>query len=178
MALQVDGALNRVIPTRGSEASRRAAIGAIGEIAGALAVVLTLLYLARQIHESRKGTVAQIYQGRADAASRSIGLYPIGARVASSLDFSDADGGFDQLGDEEREQLGNYVFDLMVRLDNLYFQYRQGFVPEDFFENVKQSIRMSQRYRSALGINASRLRLRGDPGWGRQKCRRAAGGPR
>ncbi len=135
------------------------AIGAIGEISGALAVVLTLLYLARQINESRKATVAQIYQGRADAASRSIGLYPIGARVASSLDFSDADGGFDQLSDEEREQVGNYVLDLMVRLDNLYFQYRQGFFPEDFFENVKKSIRMSQRYRSALGINVERILL-------------------
>ena len=54
------------------------AIGAIGEISGALAVVLTLLYLARQISESRKATIAQIYQGRADAASRSIGRYPIG----------------------------------------------------------------------------------------------------
>jgi len=135
------------------------AIGAIGEIAGALAVVLTLLYLARQINESRKATVAQIYQGRADAASRSIGLYPIGARVSYSLDFSDFDREFKQLSDEEREQLGSYLLDLMVRLDNLYFQYRQGFFPEDFFENVKQSIRMSQRVRSALGINVERLLL-------------------
>ena len=84
------------------------AIGAIGEISGALAVVLTLLYLARQIQESRKATVAQIYQGRADAASRSIGQYPIGARLAYSLDFSDADEGFEQLSNEEREQLGSY----------------------------------------------------------------------
>ena len=133
------------------------AIGAIGEISGALAVVLTLLYLARQIQESRKATVAQIYQGRADAASRSIGLYPIGARVAYSLDFSDAV--FGQLSDEEREQLGSYMLDLMVRLDNLYFQYRQGFFPEDFFENVKQSIRMTQPVRSALGINVERILL-------------------
>ena len=133
------------------------AIGAIGEISGALAVVLTLLYLARQIQESRKATVAQIYQGRADAASRSIGLYPIGARVAYSLDFSDAV--FEQLSDEEREQLGSYMLDLMVRLDNLYFQYRQGFFPEDFFENVKQSIRMTQPVRSALGINVERILL-------------------
>ena len=58
-----------------------------------------------------------------------------------------------------REQLGSYLLDLMVRLDNLYFQYRQGFFPEDFFENVKQSIRMSQRVRSALGINVERLLL-------------------
>jgi hypothetical protein len=135
------------------------AIGAIGEISGALAVVLTLLYLARQIKESRKATVAQIYQGRADAASRSIGLYPIGARVAYSLDFSDADEGFEQLSDEERGQLGSYLLDLMVRLDNLYFQYRQGFFPEDFFENVKQSIRMTQPLRSALGINVERILL-------------------
>ena len=79
--------------------------------------------------------------------------------MASSLDFSDFDREFKQLSDEEREQLGSYLLDLMVRLDNLYFQYRQGFFPEDFFENVKQSIRMSQRVRSALGINVERLLL-------------------
>ena len=61
------------------------AIGAIGEVSGALAVVLTLLYLARQISESRKATIAQIYQGRADAASRSIGRYPIAVKLASLL---------------------------------------------------------------------------------------------
>ena len=115
------------------------AIGAIGEISGALAVVLTLLYLARQINESRKATVAQIYQGRADAASRSIGRYPIGARVSSVLGFSDADGELNQLNDEEREQLGSYVFDLMVRLDNLYFQYQQGLLSH------RTSLRTSSR---------------------------------
>ncbi len=134
------------------------AIGAIGEVSGALAVVLTLLYLARQINESRKATIAQIYQGRADAASRSLGRYPIGAKLASLLASSDDDEEvFDQLSDEEREQLGYYIFDLMVRLDNVYFQYQQGLFPEDFFENVKQTIRLSQRYRIALGVNVERI---------------------
>ena len=52
-----------------------------------------------------------------------------------------------------------YLLDLMVRLDNLYFQYRQGFFPEDFFENVKQSIRMTQPLRSTLGIDVERILL-------------------
>ena len=134
------------------------AIGAVGEISGALAVVLTLLYLARQVNESRKTTIAQIYQGRADAASRSLGRYPIGARLASLMALSD-DGEevFDQVSEEEREQLSFYLFDLMVRLDNVYFQYRQGLLPEDFFENVRQTLRRSQRYRSALGVNVERI---------------------
>ncbi len=137
------------------------AIGAIGEVSGALAVVLTLLYLARQISESRRATIAQIYQGRADAASRSIGRYPIAAKLASLLALEasseDADKVFDQLGDEEREQLGFYLLDFMVRLDNVYFQYRQGLFPEDFIDNVKQSIRLSQRYRSELGVDVEQI---------------------
>ncbi len=136
------------------------AIGAIGEVSGALAVVLTLLYLARQINESRKATIAQIYQGRADAASRSVGRYPVAARLASRLALAsseDADEMVGQLGDEEREQLASYLLDFMVRLDNVYFQYRQGLFPGDFFDNVKQSIRLSQRYRSELGVDVERM---------------------
>ncbi len=132
------------------------AIGAIGEVSGALAVVLTLLYLARQINESRKATIAQIYQGRADAASRSVGRYPVAARLASSLALAsseDADEIVGQLSDEEREQLGLYSLDFIIRLDNVYFQYRQGLFPEDFFDNVKRAIRLSQRYRSELGVD-------------------------
>ena len=41
------------------------AIGAIGEILGAIAVVATLAYLAVQIRESRTATAADIYQTRA-----------------------------------------------------------------------------------------------------------------
>jgi hypothetical protein len=36
------------------------AIGAVGEIVGALSVVLTLIYLARQVHEARQAAHAQI----------------------------------------------------------------------------------------------------------------------
>ena len=79
------------------------------------------------------------------------------SKLASSPDSSDADEVLGQLSDEEREQLSYYVFDLMVRLDNVYFQYQQGLFPEDFFENVKQTIRLSQRYRSALGVNVEQI---------------------
>jgi len=37
------------------------AIGAIGEVGGALAVVATLIYLARQIHSSAKATESQVH---------------------------------------------------------------------------------------------------------------------
>ena len=133
------------------------AIGAIGEVSGALAVVLTLLYLARQISESRKATIAQIYQGRADAASRSIGRYPMGAKFALLVSSLGIDEAFDQLTDEEREQLVYYIFDFMIRLDNIYFQYQQGLFPEGFIEDVKRTIRLSQRLRSLLGINVEEM---------------------
>ncbi len=134
------------------------AIGAIGEVSGAVAVVLTLLYLARQVSESRKATIAQIYQGRADAATTSLGRYSIGAKLAARIGAPDrGEEVFNRLSEEEREQLRLYLFDFMVRLDNVYFQYQQGLLPEDFFGNVRQSIRQSTQYRSALGVDIDRI---------------------
>ena len=134
------------------------AIGAIGEVSGAVAVVLTLLYLARQISESRKATIAQIYQARADAATMSLGRYSIGAKLAARIVLpDDGEDVFNQLSEEEREQLRLYLFDLMVRLDNVYFQYQQGLLPEDFFGNVRKTLKTSKRYRRALGVDVERI---------------------
>ncbi len=44
-----------------------AAVGAIGEVAGAIAVVVTLVYLAKQIRISAEATKAMVRQGVTDA---------------------------------------------------------------------------------------------------------------
>jgi len=44
------------------------AVGAIGEVIGAIAVLVTLMYLASQVRSARKAAVASIIQGRGELA--------------------------------------------------------------------------------------------------------------
>ncbi len=125
------------------------AIGAVGEILGALVVVATLIYLAAQVRESRKATAADIYQTR--AMSRAEAELQIALNCPTYheihfrfLELQAADGleaALASLSNQERFLVSRYYDSLMVRMDNVCFQYKQGFIPESYFESVKIGIR-------------------------------------
>jgi hypothetical protein len=139
------------------------AIGAVGEILGALAVVLTLAYLAVQIRESRKATAADIYQtramSRADAELRialnSPNYHEIHFRFHSALASQGVEVALASLSDQERFLLGRYYDALMVRMDNVCFQYDWGFIPESYFEDIKQGLRQFAPVWASLGLVAT-----------------------
>ena len=121
------------------------AIGAIGEIGGAIAVVVTLAYLALQVRESRKATLADVYQTRAHSrgapllqvALNSPTFHKTLFRFETNLENEGLDAAIADLSDEERYLVRLYHHDLMVRTDNIHFQYLQGFLPEAYFESTK-----------------------------------------
>lgn len=90
-------------------------LGALGEFVGAIAVVVTLVYLAVQIRQSnqamregRRLALAQTYQMRADAlqdmlvrAAESEHIAPVIARLAD-LGYPEDVGSLDQLSPLER----------------------------------------------------------------------------
>ena len=125
------------------------AIGAVGEILGALVVVATLIYLAAQVRESRKATAADIYQTRAMSraeAELQIALncptyHEIHFRFLERQAAEGLDAALASLSDQEQFLVGRYYDSLMVRMDNVCFQYKQGFIPESYFENVKIGMR-------------------------------------
>jgi hypothetical protein len=41
----------------------------------------------------------------------------------------------------------------MVRMDNVCFQYKQGFIPESYFENVKIGVRQFAPVWRSFGFN-------------------------
>ena len=137
------------------------AIGAIGEILGAIAVVATLAYLALQIKQARKATLADVYQNRAHsraAATLQVALnsptfHKTLFKFQSSLESNGVKVAVAELSDEEKFLVSQYYQDLMVRMDNLHFQYQQGFIPEEYFETGKRGLRIFAPIWKALGVD-------------------------
>ena len=115
------------------------AIGAIGEIVGAIAVVATLAYLAFQIKVSRQATIADMYQRRAQSRSdihRSVALNDPGfASILNRyLDAQRVSGtkiALEGLTKEERFRYSQWTQANVVNMDNVYFQYRRGLIEKD-----------------------------------------------
>jgi hypothetical protein len=99
------------------------AIGAIGEIVGALAVVVSLVYLAIQIRnqnlESKAATVQQVLEGNASAISRLQDPDLAQIWIAGIEDF-------ESLSDVERLRFVIYLTAAFRSLENAYFQWRNG----------------------------------------------------
>ncbi len=124
------------------------AIGAIGEIAGALAVVITLIFLTiqlrqntRSVDESRNATVSQLYQFRANmhmdgqlrrAESSSLNIIQVEGKLQS--------GGLEALTPEELMFARLHAVANAVRLDNGLFQHRNGFLDDDYLKYIESVI--------------------------------------
>ena len=88
------------------------AVGAIGETVGALAVVITLVYLAVQIRQNTKSIRASTYQSVAEALADS------SYKLVGNLDDADSDRRLLFMG-------------TIRRYENLHFQLRHGNIAEE-----------------------------------------------
>ena len=130
-------------------------LGNFGEFVGAIAVVVTLAYLAMQVKhskeavtantksldESRKLALANAYQARADMATR-YHLHRAAsgdlAEAASKLNEGETEG----LTTAEKYRLEAQMRAMNTLLDNVHFQRQQGYVTDEFYDtNFKQAVR-------------------------------------
>lgn len=113
------------------------AIGAIGEIAGASAVVVSLIYLAIQIRnqntESRAATVQQVLESNAVAISQLQDPDLAEIRIAGAEDF-------DSLSDAQRLRFVIYLPSALRSWENAYFQWRNGRLEDDTWHTLKAVI--------------------------------------
>ena len=140
--------------------------GAIGEVIGALAVVVTLIYLTKQIRlntqamdESRKLALAQTYQMRSDALqamvvraadSRHIG--PIIIKL-TELGYPKDVTALDELDSEERGRFRLWQIAQQTHWDNMFFQYQHGYLDEESYQDAfKERIRRLAPTWKALGL--------------------------
>ena len=102
------------------------AIGAIGEIVGATAVVVTLIYLTTQIRQNTRQLASTSLQGLADRAENRLLL------LASNPEFAKAGFKFfnepESMSEVEAAQMGFWIAAWMTDLEETYRQFKLGTV--------------------------------------------------
>jgi hypothetical protein len=145
-------------------------LGALGEFVGAIAVVATLVYLAIQIRqntrsmeESRRLALAQTYQMRADAlqnmlvhAADSNHIGPIITKL-TEVGYPEDPRSLELLTPTERGRFRQWQIAQQTHWDNLFFQYQQGFLDEEYYRDalLPRVARLAPIWKE-LGVTGSR----------------------
>lgn len=120
------------------------AAGAIGEIIGALAVVLTLFYLSVQVRQNSKLAKATIRENRIDSSARSIMTFADAAEIVTKVDAGAA------LTAEESTRI-NLLFRAMFRdFEGWAYQQHAGLLDDSEWKA------MYETWRDVLGSKAVR----------------------
>lgn len=144
--------------------------GAMGEVVGALAVVVTLIYLAKQIgqnthamEEARKLALAQTYQIRSDAlqemlihAADSAHIGPIIIKL-TELGYPADVAALDKLSDMERGRFRMWHIAQQTHWDNMHYQFQQGYLDPEYYEDAfkERVVRLAPTWK-ALGLTSGR----------------------
>jgi hypothetical protein len=141
--------------------------GAIGEMVGAVAVVVTLIYLAKQIkqnthamEEGRRLALAQTYQMRSDAlqamlvqAADSDHIGPIIIKLTEKGYPEDVTA-LDALTDSELRRFRMWQIAQQTHWDNMHYQFQQGYLDREYaFKD--RVVRLAPTWR-ALGLTSGR----------------------
>ncbi len=121
------------------------AIGAIGEIVGATAVVVTLVYLAIQIKSSTKVARSATRQAIADSAM-AIGSDLIADKELANLFVKDLRG--DELGEADRLRLYARSYVGMRHWENIHYQYLSGMLAEDEWQGFRKNLKATFEWAS------------------------------
>ena len=144
--------------------------GAIGEVVGALAVVVTLIYLAKQIRlnthamdEGRKLALAQTYQLRSDAlqamlvqAADSEHVGPIIIKL-TGLGYPEDVKALDALTDDERGRFRMWQIAQQTHWDNMHYQFQHGYLDREYYDDAFKDrvVRLAPTWK-ALGLTSGR----------------------
>jgi hypothetical protein len=108
------------------------AIGAVGEIIGAIAVVVSILYLGRQVREGARATRAETELEAAQMWSE------FHARVAHSPDMTriwdSAHAKPETLSDQDRQRFVWLIAEYFFLVEGLFKQFERGFLSDRTWE--------------------------------------------
>jgi len=145
-------------------------LGALGELLGAVAVIVTLIYLAVQIkqntrsmNENRQLALAQTYQMRADAlqgmlvqAACSATLGPLIVKL-TRLGYPTDLGSLTAITPEELGIFKQWQIAQQTHWDNMFYQYQQGFIDPEYYANeFRVRVRRLAPVWQALGLVGGR----------------------
>ena len=106
------------------------AVAAIAGLLAAFAVALTVVYLALQIKASTRATHSQTYHLATSALAEMASI--VGKDADTARMFRIGMEHPEQLNEDEATQFGYLGISLFRRFEDVYFQYQEGNVDEDF----------------------------------------------
>jgi len=115
------------------------AVGAIGEVVGAIAVVITLIYLAVQIKQNRQDVQTSNFHRVADSFNELNRQIAGDAELARILNEGFAN--YNELSDVEKTQFGMIFLTCARVYDSLYHQIRRGTGDKELWESELGTLR-------------------------------------
>jgi hypothetical protein len=117
-----------------------AAIGATGEVLGALAVFITLIYLAYQIRqntrsmdENRQLAITQSQQDWTAMFNQAM-ISMAESDFIAKIMLEVGTGKVSELNTEEKVRLSYHMTAMAARLDMMFLQYQNGFLPQETYD--------------------------------------------
>lgn len=106
------------------------------ELIGIAAIVASLVFVGLELRQTQAALIASTYQARAfDAMNAQRGLADSEyiRPILAKIDFDDEQS-LDGLSSKEIWRVRQYYVSRMIDFDNEYFQYRSGYLDDNFFE--------------------------------------------
>lgn len=114
-------------------------LGAIAELMGAFAVLMTLIYLAIQLRQNNVFAQAQAMQARTDTQINMISFVMSDPKYLESINTLMAATNDDerkQISDEDQRNSIAVLSVMRATLENTYEQYKKGLIGKDFYKGI------------------------------------------
>ena len=120
------------------------AIGAVAELCGSFAVLITLVYLAYQLKQQNKVTRAQIEQQRADSVNQvAAGVLAGENKDLITRALLDEKLRPTDLTPQELVHLKVALSPLRANLENAYLQHKSGFISDELYDDVSKNVHLA-----------------------------------
>ena len=136
-------------------------LGSIGEFSSAILLFVSLIYVGWQIRQNTHATRAEIYQLRSDQVQQMM-LFQAGSQeMAEIMEKVEGDQGIDvakiaMLAPVERRRYQSLQAARRNRIDNMLYQYQNGFLDEEYYtDQVRSRILTLVPIWEALGLSSS-----------------------
>ena len=114
------------------------ALGAIGEIVGAIAVVLTLGYLAVQIRQNTRSVRAATHHSSARAATETQNIFAQSNDLARIFRIGSRES--EELTEDERQRFDAILLSIFMWYEDAFFQYQQSMIDREVWEGRERSL--------------------------------------
>lgn len=114
-------------------------LGSIGELLGAIGVIVSLIYLATQIRQNTKSIRASAVDAAADRFIESTRLISLNPELADLLDRGRND--YAALSEVEQRRYRLHYLANSLAFENQYQKYTQGLIPKSQWEGIAGAIR-------------------------------------